>query len=680
MPAPTPPTHPSYRGAVIWREPVLWDREPEIAAVAAFLAGPPGGVLWVWGPAGSGKRSLVAHVLGQTRWPACADGLIWIDLDGVAWRQNLREVAVRWQADRDPAPLPRLRDHWAAADIVVVLAGASAAAWTAGQLPVGGGCARTVVVSADAPPAEGMATLPIGGWRDPPALDPWWAGPAAVSATWRSALRDAGDLPWMAAVLAAQLRSLHEQEGPAGLSRCADALHAAPPGGGGDALLSWCWKRLGDAARSALHLLVAQGGDDRDGWAAQLLGHDALGEASVELGQSGLIQVRSCADRPFAAAPVCAFVRDQPGHGAARGRLVHAVALALVRGLETPALADPIQRALRAVAVVLDDGLARGDAGLLCALFDAWSAPLVASGRAWELNDAGQRAVQEGDPAVAASAQRALGLACLAEGQPELAEAWLVAARQGTRRDLALHAPAQRSCASRYADPAVCPDPALDAWLAELPAQAELPSARAEQALVREIARHFPPWTVGEWRAVVDAEVAVAHSHADVPGAWQALVRAHPAVSALPRRDEQAYHLVAMGQVAARAGQLVDAEDAFAAAAARFRAAGDWHSEQPCRHWQWLVVAATDKARAAVLRGQIEALGQQIAAIGDPHAVRQSVAVCLRAARACRQRGEQPQARTWLEQAAAGCRKLHLRDEDPPLAEALRMLAELADG
>ncbi len=680
MPNSDPSTFVSYRGAHSWREPVLWDRQPEIAAIQAFLSGPPGGLLWVWGPAGSGKRSLVAEVLGQARWPAAAAGLSWIELDGTCWRQALRDTAAHWQAGAEPDPLPALQARWAALEAVVVLAGASAEAFAAGQLPLGRDRARTLVVSEDAPPAQVLSAVELGGWRQPPALDAWWAAPAAVGAVWRAALRAAGDLPWMAAVLATQLRSVHDQEGAAGLARCADALHAAPAGGGGEALLNWCWKRIGESARQALHLLVAVGGEDRDGWAAQLVGHDALGEALVELGQSGLVQVRACADRPFVVTPVLAFVRGQPGHAAGRGRLVRAVALALVRGLETPALADPVQRALRAVALVFDDACARADAALLCALFDAWSGPLVALGRAAELGDAGQQAVVEGDPAVAAAAQRALGLACLAAGQHDLAQAWLVAARQGARRDLSVHAPAQRSCASRYADPAVCPDPMLDAWLAELPAQAEGPPASADQALVREIARQFPPWTVGEWRAVVDAESAVAHSYSDVPAAWQALVRAHPVVSALPRRDEQAWRLVAMGQVAARAGRLDDAEDAFSAAAARFRAAGDWHGERQCRHLQWLVVVAVDKARAAALRGQIDALSKQIDAIGDPHAVHQTVATCLRAARACRQRGEAPQARSWLEQAAAGCRKLHLREEDPPLAEALRMLAELSDG
>lgn len=680
MPQVVTPSFVSYRGATAWREPILWDRQPELAALQAFLTGPPGRVAWVWGPAGSGKRSLVAQVLGQARWPALGEGLVWLDLDGVCWRQAVRDVAIRWSVRGGADPAAGLQARWASAAVVVVLAGASAEAFAAGQLPVGRDRARTLVVSDHPPPAPVDLAVPLAGWRQPPALDAWWVAPAAVGAVWRVALRDAGDLPWMAAVLAAQLRLLHDQEGPAGLARCTDVLHAAPAGAGGAALLTFCWKRLGDPARTALHLLAALSGDDRDGWVAQLLGHEALGEALVELSQSGLVQVRACAERPFAVAPVVAFVRAQAGHGAARARLVRAVALALVRGLETPALADPLQRALRAMAVVFDEALARADAALLCALFDAWAAPLVALDRGWELGDACQRAVVDGDPAVAAAAQRGLGLACLAAGESDLAQAWLAAARQGVRRDLPVHAPAERSCASRYADPAVCPNPALDAWLAEMPAQADGSTGSADEVLIREIARQFPPWTLAEWRAVVAFEAAVALSHRDVPAAWPALVRAHSVVSALPRRDEQGAYLVAMGQVAARGGQLEDAEDAFSAAAARFRAAGDWHGERQSRQLQRLVVAVLDRERAAVLQGQIEALGQQIAAIGDPHAVRQSVAACLRAARACRQRGEGPQARTWLQQAAAGCRKLQLREDDPPLAEALRMLAELSDG
>lgn len=643
-----------YRGSSQWREPVLAGREQQLDSLRRVVAGPRGGRLWVAGPPGSGKRALVAHGLGLPGVLPDGCDLCWIDAAPADYRRTLGT----WQrllADRvDPAP----------ACCVLVVEHAGRADLELLATLVSPDCAATIAIDVAVPAdwhGEVVVCGPLGGaplalwWPNAPADCPWWHA-LGEQLQWQ---------PWALAIAAAQARNAFEAGGPTALAEWAAKVVAAPPGTAADAwMVAAAIERAGAGAGLAVALLAAAGGTDRIGCLAAALG-ELESACWVRLSQQGLVQVRACADAPFLAVPSTLLAAEPAGPSALQPDWpachAHFASVAVAAACEACELPSPPAAAavFAELPRIFDALLARRAVELFAALLDHLGLPMLAAGCGDIAADAAELAAADADERLAHAGIWALGRVSAARGDAEMARAWL------ELLPVAAHGRAgpPPPCHSRFAENADLGAALVEDWFGA--AEISSGAAAIDAVALARLRRRFPPIAPPQLAALRAIDRASVAPPAQVPRAWSAAQAQLPAIRSLARRDEQAHYLTLAGQIAARAGQLGDAGELFAAAAARCRACHWLAGEIAALNQQAAVLAATDRQAALAVQARLQAAQQLHAAVGDPWPLRQHIAERLQQAEEHAAHGEAAATREALQSAAAACDRLQLPDGEP---------------
>ncbi len=688
----------SYRGAQGWIEPVLWGRERALALVLRFVTGPvPAGPLWVCGPPGMGKRAVVAHALGlcsgrQPSDPACAtgspthlvrpDGLLWLDLSPNRRSGELRRA---WRGLAGPtaeacsgeAASTQLQRTLPSLDLLVVGCWPDAAAATADPLLQLDGRCRVIAVCSEVPPPGWRGQVLMVAAFDalpPPTL--WWRTVPAPPMDWPRLVQAVAAEPWAVALLAAQLRNLQEQEGDAGVAGLANRLLRAGHAGGA-VLLRTAWRRCSEGAQATLHGLVALGGCDAGGWLADVLVSADANQALPELSAAGLVQVRHFLDAPFTVAPVEAFVRGHAAHADWTAAVSRRAAEQLCAWAERPYDASQRDRLAPLLPLALADLQQRGADDALAVVLVDMGPRLAAAGLGDAVAHAAEQALAQAQPASPLVAAAYWSLARLAE-EPEVAAAWYAAAKPPLPAASGATGRPRRFCKSRFADLTASGAPDLDSWMRDDNAAPPPRSAPdSDAALLTAWSAYFPAWTAQERRAAWTVESATVDPHAD--RGWAVAQTAAAVLATLPRKDDQGRYHRLLGQVAAKANQWPQAAIQHGQAALAFRAVDLWAHQAEALTAQAGALAAAGNPDHVGVRAEAAAVAQRLATVGDPLALRDRVRDALHASNQCADQGNTDHAREHLHAAVALCRQLGLGDGEPPLAQALHRIAELAD-
>lgn len=688
---------------------LLPGRESELLQVEAFLTGPPGQVLVIQGPPGSGRRTLARTALARRLGDHQADlsrgrpqGWIWWDARPLRRRPQLRSLAQRWGWDRAAPPTAEqalqqlaMLDNFA---ITLVIAGSDPADWLAGELPLARGQARTVVLADPGPlppqlcqPGDQLVSLLplpdsdcleiLSDHKDLLALGLQPERLAAALGGW----------PWLLRLAAAQVPLVAEQEGAAGLATWQRRL-LGDPQAAADYLLESAFVRLSAPARAMALAIAAAGGEHHPQWVDAPLGRALANDAVAELSRHGWLQAdaegmilgRLCQ-------PLVHWLEVRPEFANYAAALARHLCVALLQRLEQwPARARLV--GLRRQLPWLWQYLARHaplTAGLLLERCDGL---LEEAGLAEEVLSAAQEVLavtEQGDPAQA-QVLLPLARASRALHQGELADAWLTQARQQLRFAPCALGDQPRPCRSRYADAAATQALDLDAWLAsadpvEVPMDAtpaDVDPALGDRWLVARALLLQPLPTRAERQAFCAIEQALQQRGRGMPVmAWQLLEPHVPVLQRLPRLDDQARALSTAAQVRQDVGQYAEAAELFGQEADLWRRCEQALAEALALHRQALALAAGGATRLALAADQRsrQAL-QRWQRIGDSGELRQLARAQVMLGQALALRGDTEEARESLHRAVELCRKIEAGPEDPTLQAALLELQRLADG
>lgn len=684
-------------------------RATEIAQVEAFLRGPPGQVLVIQGPPGSGRRTLVQAALANQPGSAPAQlshgqarGWIWLDARPLRRGPELRSLAQRWGWDSAPPPTAaQALQQLATLDnvsVTLVISGADPADWLAAELPVARGEARTVVL-AEPGPLPGLLSecgdqlLELAPLQEAARLEIL----SEHKELWQVGLQPTrlatvlGGWPWLLRLAAAQAAILAEQEGAAGLASWQGRLLAAPQPVA-EWLLEAAYARLSAPGRAMALALAAAGGEHHPQWVDAPLGRALANDAVAELSRHGWLQTdpegmilgRLCL-------PLVRWLELRPEFANYAAALARHLCVALLQRLEQwPARARLV--GLRRQLPWLWQYLARHHPATAALLLERCDGLLQEAGLAEEVLSAAQEVLAVTDQGDPAQAQVLLPLArsCRALQQFELADAWLAQARQQLRFTPCAAPDQPRPCRSRYADALSTQALDLDAWLAsadpvEVPldaAPADVDPGLGDRWLMARALLLMPLPTRAERHALCALEQAQQQRHkGSAVLAWQ-LLEPHLAVlQQLPRLDDQARALSAVAQSRQDVGQYSEAAELFGQEAARWQRSEQSLAEALALHRQALALAAGGATRLAIAADQRsrQAL-QRWQRIGDTGELRQLARAQVMLGQALANRGDTDEARESLLRAVELCRKIEAVPEDPTLRAALLELERLADG